>query len=279
MYPAGEYRQNRLSSNDLQQKEEFSAVARPPGGTQVSTQEEFPTTKEMEGDDKGIVCVTGGTGFVAPWLIMKLLEHDYIVRTTIRSSNPARKTLATSQTCPKSSNRYGASYMISKTLTEKATLEFAEKHGLDFVTILDKEDKYKYLARIQMVHIDDVTNAHIFLLEHLDADGRYLCSAIDITIDKMCETLSSRYPEYPIATSCLERNRMFHNFFDDLLTSRQRSCWILGSSLSTTLKKCTMKQFDAAKRRVFSRVLKLSVRFIILFVLCNCYVVGELYLD
>ncbi|KAF5953000.1 hypothetical protein HYC85_010944 [Camellia sinensis] len=25
----------------------------------------------------------------------------------------------------------------------------------------DKEDKYKYLARIQMVHIDDVTNAHI----------------------------------------------------------------------------------------------------------------------
>ncbi|GMP42967.1 hypothetical protein CsSME_00012520 [Camellia sinensis var. sinensis] len=66
---------------------------------------------------------------------------------------------------------------------------------------VDKEDKYKYLARIQMVHIDDVTNARIFLLEHPNADERYLCSAIDITIDKMCETLSSKYPEYPIATS------------------------------------------------------------------------------
>ncbi|CAL5331437.1 unnamed protein product [Camellia sinensis] len=250
----------------------------------------------MEGDDKDIVCVTGGTGFVAPWLIMKLLEHDYTVRTTIRSFNPdSKKDLSyltnlpsaskklqifnVDLTLPKSfdeaiqgcigvfhvahpidfedkepeevktqrainatlgtlkrhwndiyfvrsSNRYGALYMISKTLTEKAALEFAEKHGLDLVTvipnviggpficprvpssvnvsmakILDKEDKYKYLARIQMVHIDDVTNAHIFLLEHPDADERYLCSEIDITIDKMCETLSSKYPEYPIATS------------------------------------------------------------------------------
>uniref|UniRef100_A0A5B7ABQ7 Dihydroflavonol 4-reductase n=1 Tax=Davidia involucrata TaxID=16924 RepID=A0A5B7ABQ7_DAVIN len=31
---------------------------------------------------------------------------------------------------------YGASYMISKTLTERAALEFAEKHGLDLVTLI-----------------------------------------------------------------------------------------------------------------------------------------------
>lgn len=37
-------------------------------------------------DGKGLVCVTGGTGFVASWLIMRLLEHGYTVRTTIRSS-------------------------------------------------------------------------------------------------------------------------------------------------------------------------------------------------
>jgi hypothetical protein len=39
--------------------------------------------REMEGE-KGRVCVTGGTGFVASWLIMKLLEQGYSVNTTVR---------------------------------------------------------------------------------------------------------------------------------------------------------------------------------------------------
>ncbi|KAL0464653.1 UNVERIFIED_CONTAM: protein BRI1-5 ENHANCED 1 [Sesamum latifolium] len=40
----------------------------------------------MEEDDqkKGRVCVTGGTGFVASWLIMKLLQVGYSVNTTMR---------------------------------------------------------------------------------------------------------------------------------------------------------------------------------------------------
>ncbi|XP_011019844.1 PREDICTED: vestitone reductase-like isoform X2 [Populus euphratica] len=37
----------------------------------------------MEGE-RGRVCVTGGTGFVASWLIMKLLEQGYSVNTTVR---------------------------------------------------------------------------------------------------------------------------------------------------------------------------------------------------
>lgn len=41
----------------------------------------------MEGySGKGAVCVTGGTGFVASWLIMRLLEQGYTVRTTVRSN-------------------------------------------------------------------------------------------------------------------------------------------------------------------------------------------------
>jgi nucleoside-diphosphate-sugar epimerase len=41
----------------------------------------------MEGENrKGTVCVTGGTGFLASWLIFKLLERGYSVNTTIRSS-------------------------------------------------------------------------------------------------------------------------------------------------------------------------------------------------
>ena len=35
--------------------------------------------------DKGTVCVTGGTGYIGSWLIMRLLDQGYHVRTTIRS--------------------------------------------------------------------------------------------------------------------------------------------------------------------------------------------------
>ncbi|KAL7203695.1 hypothetical protein ACSBR2_016869 [Camellia fascicularis] len=279
-------------------------------------------------DDKGSVCVTGGTGYVASWLIKKLLENGYRVRTTIRSSNnpDSKKDLGYLTNLPCASEKlqifnadldlpesfdeaiqgcigvfhvahpvdykekepeevkiqraingtlgilkacldsktvkrvvytssastimfndkgldvldenhwsdidyirsvkiYGVSYMISKTLTEKAALEFAEKHGLDLVTVIPtvvngplicprvpssvnfsmamifgKKENCKYLGKIQMVHVDDVADAHIFVFEYPHAKGRYLCSAFDITIDKMFEFLSARYPEYPIPT-------------------------------------------------------------------------------
>ncbi|XP_026410209.1 vestitone reductase-like [Papaver somniferum] len=38
----------------------------------------------MEGTGK-IVCVTGGAGYLASWLIMRLLQRGYSVRTTVRS--------------------------------------------------------------------------------------------------------------------------------------------------------------------------------------------------
>jgi nucleoside-diphosphate-sugar epimerase len=37
----------------------------------------------MEGE-RGTVCVTGGTGYLASCLIMKLLEQGYSVNTTVR---------------------------------------------------------------------------------------------------------------------------------------------------------------------------------------------------
>lgn len=46
----------------------------------------------MEREKRGgsRVCVTGGTGFLGSWLIMRLLQNGYSVNTTIRS-HPDRK--------------------------------------------------------------------------------------------------------------------------------------------------------------------------------------------
>ena len=37
-------------------------------------------------EEKGPVCVTGGTGFIGSWLIMRLLDYGYSVRATVRSN-------------------------------------------------------------------------------------------------------------------------------------------------------------------------------------------------
>ncbi|CAK7347910.1 unnamed protein product [Dovyalis caffra] len=282
----------------------------------------------MEGySGKGVVCVTGGTGFIASWLVMRLLERGYTVRTTVRS-NPAEgnkdisylkdlpgakerlqifnaeldkpesftdaiqgctgvfhvahptdlankepeeivvkraiegtigilKACLNSKTVKKvvytsgastvlfsgngqevvdesswtdvdyfrSLNVMGSSSLVAKTYTERAALEFAEQNGLDLVTLIPSlvmgpficpriprsvylglamiwgnRDHYRFLMKSNMVHIDDVAMAHIFLLEYANARGRYLCSSDEVLINDMSEFLSARYPDLQIPT-------------------------------------------------------------------------------
>ncbi|KAB2626742.1 vestitone reductase-like [Pyrus ussuriensis x Pyrus communis] len=277
-------------------------------------------------EGRGIVCVTGGTGYVASWLIMRLLQHGYSVRATVRF-NPAAEskrdisylttlpgasdrlqifhadlnqpetfdeaiqgctgvfhvahpmdidnkepeetvtkralegTLGILKACLnsktvkrvvytsslaailfnskglsetdentwseidicKSSGLVGSSYLVSKTLVEKTALEFAEKHGLDVVTVIlpivvgpficpnipssvymgmapisGNQDLCKYLINTYMVHIDDVASAHIYLLEYPNAKGRYICSSVQTSIHELYEFLPPRYPELQI---------------------------------------------------------------------------------
>ncbi|KAH9697263.1 protein BRI1-5 ENHANCED 1 [Citrus sinensis] len=275
-------------------------------------------------EQKGKVCVTGGTGFIGSWLIMRLLDHGYFVTTTVRSDPEHKKDLSFLTNLPGASERlqifnadlndpesfdaaiagcagvihvaapididgketeevmtqravngtigilksclksgtvkrfvytssgstvyfsgkdvdmldetfwsdedyirkldiWGKSYVLTKTLTERAALEFAEEHGLDLVTlipsfvvgpficpkfagsvrstlamVLGNREEYSILLNISMVHIDDVARAHIFLLEYPDAKGRYICSSAKLTIQEMAEFLSAKHPEYPI---------------------------------------------------------------------------------
>ncbi|TYI73980.1 hypothetical protein E1A91_D07G167400v1 [Gossypium mustelinum] len=269
----------------------------------------------MEGD-KGTVCVTGGTGFVASWLIKSLLQEGYAVRTTVRAdpewsdmwpenkrdlsfltslpgaaeklkimsadlSDPAsynaaiegckgvfhvatpvdfenkeseavtersimKRVVYTSSASTVMFNGqdvevvdesfwtdvdfvrenlspFMRSYMISKTLTERAALEFGTQHGLDVVTVipslvvgpficpkfpgsvrsslalvLGNQSEYSLLLNASMVHVDDLARAHIFLLEYPEAKGRYNCSSDTISLEKLSEFLGGKYPEFPI---------------------------------------------------------------------------------
>ncbi|KAK6920270.1 NAD-dependent epimerase/dehydratase [Dillenia turbinata] len=55
--------------------------------------------------EKEAVCVTGGTGFVGSWLIMRLLQHGYKVRTTIRPDPEGHKDTSFLTNLPGASER------------------------------------------------------------------------------------------------------------------------------------------------------------------------------
>ncbi|KAL7591639.1 hypothetical protein Lser_V15G31743 [Lactuca serriola] len=120
--------------------------------------------------------------------------------------------------------QFGVSYFVSKTMTEKATLEFADRKGFNVVTVLPTNihgpfvgascpravrgsmalifgdiGKPRLLVKTPFVHIDDVARAHIHLLEYPKAKGRYICSKVAVTIDELYKILSERYPEYKMS--------------------------------------------------------------------------------
>ncbi|PRQ54782.1 putative cinnamyl-alcohol dehydrogenase [Rosa chinensis] len=46
----------------------------------------------MSGAGKGVVCVTGASGYIASWLVKLLLQRGYIVKGTVRDPNDPKKT-------------------------------------------------------------------------------------------------------------------------------------------------------------------------------------------
>ncbi|KAE9604363.1 hypothetical protein Lal_00042482 [Lupinus albus] len=116
---------------------------------------------------------------------------------------------------------------ISQTLTEKAVLEFAEQHEheLDVVTLilpyvigpficsklptsieyafcwLFGEDGLGIFVRYPLVHVDDVARAHIFLLEHPNPKGRFICSLSGtVTFEEIADILQAKFPEFQTPT-------------------------------------------------------------------------------
>ncbi|XP_054798212.1 dihydroflavonol 4-reductase-like [Prosopis cineraria] len=279
------------------------------------------------------VCVTGASGFIGSWLVMRLLERGYTVRATVRDPGNVKKVkhllklpkadvqltlwkadlahegsfddaingcaavfhvatpmdfeskdpenevikptinglISIMKACLKAKTRRliftssagtvdvtehqkpvfdetcwsdvefcrrvkmtGWMYFVSKTLAEQEAWKFAEEHSMDFISIIPplvvgpflmdsmppslitglslitgNEAHYSIIKQGQFVHLDDLCMGHIFLLEHPEAKGRYMCSSHDATIHDVARMLSQKYPEYNIPTK-------FKNIPDEL---------------------------------------------------------------
>eukprot|EP00262_Sarcandra_glabra_P011072 TRINITY_DN26770_c0_g1_i1.p1 TRINITY_DN26770_c0_g1~~TRINITY_DN26770_c0_g1_i1.p1 ORF type:complete len:331 (-),score=35.55 TRINITY_DN26770_c0_g1_i1:146-1138(-) len=119
----------------------------------------------------------------------------------------------------------GWMYFVSKTLAEKAAWEFAEENGMDLISIIPtlvvgpfimrtmppsmetalalitgNTPHYSILKQIQLVHLDDLCKAHIYVFEHPEAKGRYISSSHDCTIFDLAKMLKDKYPEFKIPT-------------------------------------------------------------------------------
>ncbi|KAH9323363.1 hypothetical protein KI387_018002, partial [Taxus chinensis] len=124
----------------------------------------------------------------------------------------------------------GWMYVVAKTVAEKAALKFAKEHNIDMVTIIPVtvvghfltstvptsiqvlmslitgDAKFYGVAKavetrlgcLPIVHIEDICNAHIFLMDHhlqQITGERYICSAHSCTISNLKCFLSQRYSD------------------------------------------------------------------------------------
>ncbi|CAN1283902.1 Bifunctional dihydroflavonol 4-reductase/flavanone 4-reductase [Linum perenne] len=134
----------------------------------------------------------------------------------------------------------GWMYFVSKSLAEKEAWKYAKENNIDFISIIptlvlgpfitpsmppslittlslftgiyirisENKGHYKIMEQGHFVHLDDLCNAHIFLFEHPDAKGRYICNIDDINIYELAEFLTHKYPEYNIPTKIEEREKL-----------------------------------------------------------------------
>ncbi|CAI9088527.1 OLC1v1022868C1 [Oldenlandia corymbosa var. corymbosa] len=117
-------------------------------------------------------------------------------------------------------------YMLAKLHAEETAFQFAKENGIDLVSVITTTVGGPFLtptvptsiqvllspitgdpqllpviasvnARIgslALVHIDDVSNAHIFLMEHTGAEASYMCCARNCGMAELIDSLIEEYP-------------------------------------------------------------------------------------
>ncbi|RLM64382.1 anthocyanidin reductase-like [Panicum miliaceum] len=124
-------------------------------------------------------------------------------------------------------------YCVSKVLLEKAARRFAEEHGISLVTVcpvstvgaapapivstsvpaclsfLSGDEAglgalkgiEKTSGAVQLVHVDDLCRAELFVAEEASAAGRYICCGVNTTVVELARFLAHKYPQYGVETN------------------------------------------------------------------------------
>ncbi|KAM3320666.1 putative anthocyanidin reductase isoform X1 [Capsicum chacoense] len=117
-------------------------------------------------------------------------------------------------------------YVLVKVLTEDAAFQFAKENGIDLVSTITPTVAGPFLTptvplsiqvllspitgdpellailtavktrmgSIALAHIEDICHAHIFLMENIKAEGRYICCAKSWTMPTVIGELKKEYP-------------------------------------------------------------------------------------
>ncbi|KAL9250011.1 Phenylacetaldehyde reductase-like protein [Drosera capensis] len=125
-------------------------------------------------------------------------------------------------------------YSLSKTLAEEAAWKFAKENGIDLVSInpaivigplLQPKlnpafEDFRNLIRgttfpnsvYPYVHISDVVDAHILVLEVPSANGRYNVAAGVVEYSEVVKILGELYPDLQLPTKCAEGDPVIPTF-------------------------------------------------------------------
>ncbi|KAK4727347.1 hypothetical protein R3W88_032264 [Solanum pinnatisectum] len=119
-------------------------------------------------------------------------------------------------------------YVLLKVFTEDAAFQFAKENGIDLVSTITPTIAGPFLTptvpssirvllspitgdpellailtavntrmgSIALAHIEDICRAHIFLMENIKAEGRYICCAGSWAMSEVLDHLKKEYP-YP----------------------------------------------------------------------------------
>ncbi|KAI5642198.1 hypothetical protein M9H77_00276 [Catharanthus roseus] len=117
-------------------------------------------------------------------------------------------------------------YVLMKLLTEEAAFQFSQENGIDLVSVITTTVAGSFftstvpssiqvllspitgdprlfpilvsvnsrMGSIALVHIEDICNAHIFLMEHAGAEGRYICCTQSCEMSQLVNYLIKEYP-------------------------------------------------------------------------------------